>query len=205
MDSLRTMTNEPSHFVERPEWVDRWADRLTPVCEAIRWVWDRVHPEVQYVHISRSDTWSMDHTLALVTLPMLRQVQQLKQGSPFVEDSDVPEHLRSTAAPPKAKDWDIDDNHHARWDWVLGEMIWAFETLLDPNREDKFYSGESDIKWTPVDAQGNEVPRGQHRYYRMDHGPGHTLQCDQAGLDHMNKRMQNGFRLFGVYFQSLYH
>jgi hypothetical protein len=33
---------------------------------------------------------------------MLKQLNATKQGAPLVEDEDVPEHLRSTAAPAKA-------------------------------------------------------------------------------------------------------
>ena len=68
------------------------------------------------IHIDEYDTWSMDHTLAPIILPMLKQLKETKHGSPEVDDADVPEELRSTSAPPKEKDWDIDDNWHKRWD-----------------------------------------------------------------------------------------
>jgi hypothetical protein len=35
-----------------------------------------VHPEIKYVKIDRYDTWSMDHTLADIILPMLKQLQK---------------------------------------------------------------------------------------------------------------------------------
>jgi hypothetical protein len=81
--------------------VDRWADRLSPISRALQWVLDLVHPQINYVKIDRWDTWSMDSTLAQIVLPMLRQLQDTKHGAPFVDDDDVPEHLRSTAAPAK--------------------------------------------------------------------------------------------------------
>ena len=88
------------------------------------------------VHIDRWDTWSMDHTLAPIILPMLKQLKETKHGSPEVDDADVPEELRSTSAPPKEKDWDIDDNWHKRWDWVMDEMIYAFDCKA--NKDDVF-------------------------------------------------------------------
>ena len=126
-ETLEDEKREKSTYVDHPEWVDRWADRLTPISGFINRVLDFIHPRIQYVKIDPWDTWSMDSTLADIVLPMLRQLQATKHGSPHVADEDVPEHLRSTAAPAKANEWDVDDNHHLRWDWVLAEMIFAFE------------------------------------------------------------------------------
>lgn len=195
---------EESRYIERPEWVERWSDRLTPISQAIQWVLDLVHPKIQYVKIDRWDTWSMDHTLAHIVLPMLRQLRATTHGSPLVDDEDVPEHLRSTAAPPRENEWDTDDNHHRRWDWAMGEMIFAFECKLDDSWEDAFRSGEIDMKWVPVDADGNQVPKGEHRYYQMEHGPKDTYRCDYDGMRQVEQRIQNGFRLFGKYYQSLW-
>ena len=83
-------------------------------------------PEIE-VRIDKEDTWSMDYTLAHVILPMLKQLKETKHGSPFTDDADVPEELRSTSAEPKENKWDTDSNFHARWNWIMDEMIWAFE------------------------------------------------------------------------------
>ena len=58
------------------------------------------------IHIDDYDTWSMDHTLAPIIAPMLKQLKATKHGAPFVDDEDVPEHLRSTNAKPKENKWD---------------------------------------------------------------------------------------------------
>lgn len=203
-DEARVAKGEQSRYVEHPEWVERWSDRLVPLSQAVQWVLDRVHPQIRYVKIDRWDSWSMDHTLSPIILPMLKQLRVAKHGSPFVDDEDVPEHLRSTAAPPKENEWDTDDNHHARWDWVMDEMIFAFECKVDDSWEDEFRSGEHDIKWIPVDADGNEVPRGEHRYFQMGKGPKDTYQCDYDGMRKVEERIQNGFRLFGKYYQALW-
>ena len=83
------------------------------------------------VHIDKWDTWSMDHTLAHIVLPMLKQLKATKHGSPSVEFKDVPEELW----PPDAESFnklyaqngETDDNFFKRWDWVLDEMIYAFD------------------------------------------------------------------------------
>lgn len=206
-DSDRLLRGEKSQYVEHPEWVEKASDYLVPVSHAIQWVLDRVHPEIKVIKIDRWDSWSMDHTLSPIILPMLKQLKDTKHGSPFVDDEDVPEHLRSTA--PGARDkceneWDTDDNHHKRWEWAMDEMIFAFWCKVDDSWEDQFRSGEHDIKWIPVDADGNEVPKGEHKFYQMGKGPNDTYQCDYDAMQVVEKRIQNGFRLFGKYYQALW-
>jgi len=174
--------DEQREYVEPPVWVDNWADRLEPISRAIQWILDRVHPEIRYVKIDRWDSWSMDHTLSPIILPTLRQLQATKHGSPFVDDEDVPDELKSTSAPPKENEWDTDANHHARWEWVMAEMIFAFECKVDDSWENEFRSGEHDMLWVPVDKDGNEVPRGEHKYFRMEHGPKDTYKCYYDGM-----------------------
>ena len=87
---------------------------------------DYPNPSID-VQIDKQDTWSMDYTLAHVILPMLKQLKESKHGSPFTDDEDVPEELRSTVDGPKINKWDTDSNFHARWNWIMDEMIWAFE------------------------------------------------------------------------------
>ena len=203
-ETLEDEQREKSTYVDHPEWVERWSDRLMPISGFINRVLDFIHPRIEYVRIDRHDTWSMDHTLAAIVLPMLRQLQATKHGSPMVADEDVPEHLRSTAAPPKENEWDIDSNHHARWDWVLDEMIFAFEMKSRNDWESEFHSGEIDMRWVPVDAEGNEVPKGEHRHYRMERGPNDTHVYDAEGAQQVQARITNGFRLFGRYYESLW-
>jgi len=202
---IRSLEEERNHkYVERPDWCETWSDRLAPVSRGIMWVLDRVHPEIKYVKIDRYDTWSMDSTLSPIILPMLKQLKEKKHGAPFVDDEDVPEELKSTAAPAKENDWDTDANHFLRWDWAMDEMIFAFECKVDDSWQDAFREGEHDILWVPVDKDGNEVPKGEHKYYHMDKGPNDTYKCDYEGMRVVETRIQNGFRLFGKYYQALW-
>jgi hypothetical protein len=89
------------------------------------------------VRIDPWDTWNMDHTLAYIILPMLEQLVDTKHGAPRVDDEDVPEELRSTSAPPKENEYDTDENHFKRWDWVLDEMIYSFRAKIE-NEETYF-------------------------------------------------------------------
>lgn len=184
--------------------IEKWADRLQPFCRAWQKLLDFVHPEVKYVKIDRWDTWNMDHTLGLIALPMLKQLKATKHGSPFVDDEDVPKELKSTSAPPKENEWDTDANHFKRWDYVLDEMIFAFEHKLDDSWQDEFRSGNIDHVWKPVDVHGNDVPKKDAKYFQMGEGPNHTYTCDYDGIAEVEKRIDNGFRLFGKYYRALW-
>jgi hypothetical protein len=147
------------------------------------------------VHIDGYDLWGMDNTLAHIIHPMLVKMRDQKQGTPFTDDEDVPEHIRSTAAKPKENDWDTDEFHDARWEYILGEMIHAFECELDDNWEEKFYSGKSDFIFQKWDGGSG---------YEMKEGPNHTFKVDRDGLAQAWKRRQEGLRLFGKYYHSLW-
>ena len=167
--------------------IDKWSDRLTPICQGIQKVLDFIHPKINYVKIDRWDTWSMDHTLSFIVVPMLKQLKETKHGAPFVDDEDAPEELKSTSAPPKENDWDTDENHFKRWDWVLNEMIWAFEQNLDNDSEDKFFDH---AEW---DEKEKDFGKNLHK-----------IKIDQVGLKAHQDRKANGFRLFGKYYSGLW-
>jgi hypothetical protein len=181
---------EDKDYVDHPEWVERWAKRIEPISTAIRVVLEFIHPRFQYVKIDRWDTWSMDHTLALIILPMLKQLDITKHGAPFTEDDDVPEYLRSYMAQPKEHEWDTDSLHFMRWDWILAEMIWAFEQELKDDDEAQFFDhsecGDEKFPWNEA---GQYISK---------------IKVDEKGLKAHQERKKNGFRLFGKYYQNLW-
>lgn len=170
------------------------------------------------VRIDPEDTWSMDNTLAHIIVPMLHQLKASKHGSPFVDDKDLPAHLKLSKRERKVFDeghWNkklktteeeqdaANKKFHAGWEWIIDEMIFAFESELT-DWEDQFQSGEHDHVSVPVDAEGNEVPSSDAKYFRWDKGPNDTFKIDWAARDAYAARRQNGFRLFGKYYQSLW-
>jgi len=147
------------------------------------------------IRIDNYDTWNMNNTLAMVVVPMLKQLKEKKHGAPLVADKDVPAELRSTAAPPKESPWDIDDNHFARWNWALDEMIWAFEQYLpETDWEAQYWSGVDDWVFETLPDGNTE----------MKTGPKHTLKRDEKAYKAHCKRMQNGMKLFGKYYGNLW-
>ena len=188
------LENKPNHKYEK------WIWCLNPICVGIQKVLDFIHPRIEYVKIDRHDTWSMDHTLANIILPMLKQLRDNKHGAPNVDDEDVPEELKSTSASPKENEWDIDDNHFKRWDWVLDEMIFAFEHKNDDTWQEAFTSGVIDNKSVACEWDEN----GKAKMFKMVDGPNNTYKCDYEGMKVVEDRIQNGFRLFGKYYQNLW-
>lgn len=157
------------------------------------------------VRIDKYDTWSMDHTLAHMILPMLKQLKATKHGGPNVDDEDVPEELKSTSAPARENEWDTDEHWFKRWDWVMDEMIFAFECKLDDSWQDKFRSGNHDLIWIEDDKKYPNPKTGvMESCFRMEKGPNDTYECDYEGMRVVEARIQNGFRLFGKYYQALW-
>ena len=179
---------------------EKWVNFLDPICKAIAKVMDVIHPKVDYVKIDYWDTWSMDHTLGQIALPMLKQLKDKKHGSPCVDDEDVPEELKSTSAPAKENEWDVDDNHFKRWDWVMDEMIFAFEHHINKEWEEAYRSGEFDHKSVACEWYEN----GKPKMFRLEEGPKHTYKADYEGMRIVEERIKNGFRLFGKYYQGLW-
>ena len=193
-----------------PEWVHKFGawlgggeDKDSWLTNLCIWVESKRKRNIK-IKIDRWDTWGMDNTLAYIILPMLKQLQATKHGAPFVDDEDVPEELRSTNAEPKENEWDTDSNHFLRWDWVMNEMIFAFECELDESWQDEFRSGEHDTIWIPVDKDGNEVPKEDAKLFQMSDGPNDTYKCDYEGMKVVQNRIDNGFRLFGKYYSGLW-
>lgn len=179
------------------------------------WIHSKQERKIK-IKIHNYDCWSMDSTLALIILPMLIRLKEAKHGAPNVDDADVPEELRSTSAPPTENEWDTDGNHFKRWDYVLDEMIWAFtQKNDDDNGETPYRKGESHILFQAVDKDGNklgepheigESPEGtdEATMFEMVKGPKNTMETDYEGLKLHWARIQNGCRLFGVYYQNLW-
>lgn len=126
------------------------------------------------VEIENFDLYSADYTLSLIIAPVLRGLQKCKAGSPDVDDEDVPAKIRNRSKKP----WTIksDKNFHKRWDYVLGEMVFVFNTLEEAAIHDKDIS----VKF-------------------FNNG-----QLDIKGLKKFNARMDNGLRLFAKYYRCLW-
>lgn len=142
------------------------------------------------VRIDLHDTWSMDHTLAHIVVPMLKQLKETKHGIPNEcwpeqqevfssaywdeTDQDGPMHQAAKASEEAAV---------KRWDDALDKMIWSF-TQVNEDWEEQFYS-EGDA-------------------YGSSYGPAYKLKCDTEGLKAYQARIQEGIDLFAEHYFDLW-
>lgn len=173
--------------LRKPTWLYKLLIKLSPK-----------HDQKVSVKIDPWDTWSMDYTLGLIALPMLKQLKETKHGAPNVDSEDVPQELWAT--PVEETEYNekgtTDANFFKRWDYVLDEMIFAFETKVGDLRdwEEQFSSGNWDKRWKKLE-DGN---------YEMVKGENDTYEIDWEGRKAYQERISNGFRLFGKYYESLW-
>jgi hypothetical protein len=161
------------------------------------------------VRVDEYDVWSMDHTLSYIILPMLKKLQKAKHGAPYVDDEDVPEHLRSTAAEPKENEWDTDSNHFKRWDWIMEQMIWSFEQQLDDDADKNYYDPyepdepvEPAMSYSVINKDGTTTEKTCNwdtEDWRRERG-----KYNNEKRKAYEERKQFGFTMFGKYFQSLW-
>ena len=163
---------------------------LEPYSTYANWRVGRIESKRVKVEIESFDTWSLDCTLATIISPSLKQFRKTLHTYPSVAKEDAPEEYR--------------EDDFKRWEWVLDEMIFAFDSKLE-DWEEQFYSGEVDRISTPIDAEGNEVAEEGAKYFRMDEGPNHTFELDIEKMKEYQARITNGFRLFGKYYESLWN
>ena len=102
------------HLLEKYENFLDWIYNNT-----INRIFDLFREQKIKVRIDDYDVWSMDDTLALIISPMLKKLREHNHGSATVDNEDVSEDLRIDD-----KDLDL---HQKRWNYVLDEMIWAFD------------------------------------------------------------------------------
>ena len=154
--------NKKYGYTDWPETQTRFENFVEKVEDVLQWIYDhtvnlyldRKERNIK-VRIDRYDTWSMDDTLAPIILPMLKQLKETKSGAPIVDNVDVPEEFRAP------EDWyekhstmgEVDPKHYERWDWVLDEMVWAFEQKCrDDWMEDYHYN-----KWDTDGANAHQA------------------------------------------------
>lgn len=83
------------------------------------------------VKIDHWDTWNLDHTLATVILPCLKQFKSDDGGIGAIAPEDCPLEVSDEC------DW----YSKTRCDWVIDEMIWSFGAIVDDSGKPSFTNG----------------------------------------------------------------
>jgi len=152
------------------------------------------------VHIDNYDTYSADHTLALIILPVLMQLKQEKHGVPgeFAEVGGADYEQQMSFDFYQETYNECFDESCKKWDEILDHMIWAFMEIVKDDYEDKYRHGDPDFNLVK-----DQVHPTYGQLYRMaNNNPDYWVDYD--GLRLHEERIQQGIDLFAKYFRNLW-
>jgi len=167
--------NRNGAYADDPTVYDRWdyraCDKLgdwlasTWVCNFCNWIDSKINRKV-VVRIDPYDTWSMDHTLALIIHPMLLQLKANNHGY-FSSD---PEDAPNIGKGEKTDYGNSDTLAIDRYNYIMDEMIWTFDQLANHDDTLSFYDLEKDVyDYEGSKKYNNRIENGLRlfgRYYR---------------------------------------
>lgn len=153
------------------------------------------------IRIDKWDTWNMDHTLALLILPMLKQLKDTRHGAP----GSMPAFNQTSNCYPqlcfdfyKEHDNPAWDEGHKQWTEIMDKMIWSFEQLLDDNWEEQFWTTKPEIDWKDMLEPFKEDEQTREVKWLV------KGECDWKAHEAYAARIQEGLDLFGKHFQDLW-
>lgn len=147
------------------------------------------------IHIDAFDVWNADHTIGLVVHPILLKLKEKMHGAAMVDDIDVPDHLKDSDI--LKKDPNAESKVHEKWEWVLGEIIFAFEHIGP-----KAYSWEREYE--TGEMGGLVFEDSDHDGFRTVNVDMGDFVSDDVGKDAVRKRITNGLMLFAKYHSGLW-
>lgn len=171
---------------------DRFIERVE---DSVQWFYNIFNSfifskmkQTKKIKIDYWDTWGIDSTLSPIILPLLKQLKATNHGFGLVDDEDVPEEIRSDKAPFDEDQCGAWDNFaEQRWNYIMDEMIWAFEQKCRDEWMSDYYG-----EWVQDPNNPDKIMGGNFTHW------------DSEGMKAHQARMSNGFRLFGKYYENLW-
>lgn len=157
------------------------------------------------VKVERWDTYSLDHTAALIILPLLLQLKHSKQGVPSDFVSRVGGDMDSNYVFEfiQEDENDVFDKLCQQWEETIDKMIWSFQQIVDDSYDSKYHHGDMKIGWKPVQRPNPVTGVVEEMYEMVDENPGEHWY-DHVGHMLHEERIQEGLELFGKYYRSLW-
>jgi hypothetical protein len=167
-------------------WAEKSPEWFTNLCQGVH---DKRKRKIS-VKIDKYDVWSMDSTLALIIVPMLKRIKEDKHGIPmtvFEEWDETDNTGNFTSAAMKVAE--------ARWDLILDKMIWSFEQVID-EEHDAFWpvKPELDMKDYPEDEGKLTTPVR----WSVEG------KCNYDAMYAYHERIQEGLDLFATHYRNLW-
>jgi hypothetical protein len=153
------------------------------------------------VRIDDTDLWSMDHTLALIIVPMLKKLKEQKHGTPYTDREDAPDgpEFEDDSDPTR----DPSGYSEARWNYIMDRMIWSFEQILDEDEGHWNY-------YVPYE-ENEHVERlfisgkdGEKKYLDTEERARKRGRYDPELHRQYNDKIAVGLKLFGKYYRNLW-
>lgn len=160
------------------------------------------------IEIDTFDTWSMDHTLALIIYPMLLQLKATKHGVPndFVKDVGGEDYSDQKSFDFYQETHDLAFEKGCElWDEALDKMIWSFEQILKDDYDEFYHHGTPKFDWVPSNKPFyNPITKKMEDTFQMVDKNPNEHWYDIVGHQLHEDRIQEGLILFGKYFRNLW-
>jgi hypothetical protein len=164
---------------------------VAKVCE---WIYNKRKRTIK-VHIDNYDVWNMSETLAEIIVPMLKELQKQKHGYGWTDHADGPWYYRFRTDGDEHSQDENGGFSEGRWNWIMSEMIWAFEQIIDENHESRYWHKHGEIDWDAGEPDENGCKPLVWKSESV---------VDWDGLKLHEEAIRNGTRLFGKYYQNLW-
>lgn len=196
------------YYHDEDEW--NWFDRIIyKMFDGLAYIfrpinrWSNNRERNIKIRIDGYDVWSADNTLAMIIHPTLVKLKEVQQGACHVDPEDVPEHLRPSEEPNDENGY-VDNTHFDRWNYVLDEMIWAFEQSAKHDRgDDQFHHNIEQLEMISTPCEDNPKLSSIGFNYQKDPAKPKYWVDDEGKKLHYD-RINNGLRLFAKYYFSLW-
>ena len=190
---LELMYAEDLYDVEKDQYI--WIDHIVVgILDAIDFCIKPINKfrkrkvEIKY---HSHDTWNLDYTLALIIAPGLKQLKATNHGFGHVDDDDLPTICLKDASGEE------------RWEWVMDEMIWAFEQHGDEDDTEQYHHNRDQLEM--VFEEASDVKGCKELKFNHQKDPTKPKYWrDDEGLKKHAERKANGRRLFAKYYESLW-
>lgn len=151
------------------------------------------------IRIDKWDSWNADTTIALIVVPLLKQLLATTHGTPNLDwqDTKYTEEEWDVINSFTMEESDTEEENEARstamfeaWKYIMNEMIFALESCYN----------DWDSKYFVHPEEDTSKPLTKESF--LEHA--RNIKFDEEGYNAENKRIENGLRLFGKYFRGLW-
>lgn len=195
--SIFRVSEEKRHKIG--EWLAHRNGKDTYLFRFCNWIDSKKKRKIK-IKIHPYDVWNADKTLGMIILPVMKEykIQKENHGVFMVSDEDVPENLRSNGATDEYG-YEPYDSLKKKNDYVIDEIIWAFEEILDEESTFQFFHyPEEGEKYDFVET-GEEYDG--EKLYEFKSNLSHF---DRDGFKSHEERISNGLMLFGKYYRGFW-